>query len=228
MPVNNYLQFAFMLMPLVAMLLISDYISRLGMRKLLLSVQRHIERIVGIVTMLIGLLLFTANGWVPTDAMRTSLRWSQATWYWSALLVASSFFAGYAAQFRARQGGYLLQLRALPSELKNAALLVWIIYLLLYEFYFRWLLLPFGKLPTISMWWLNISTYFLIHLPHGKNEAIGSIPYGFLLGLSVIDSGTIWPAFFGHLSLVLAIQFMPWSHLISKGSTFNSTPSSII
>lgn len=222
MPANSYLQFAFMLMPLIAMLLISDFISRMVTHKLLLSVQRHIERIVGITCMLVGLFAFAGNGWITMNAMRTSLRWSQETWCWSVLLTVSSFLAGYAAQLRSKKGGHLSQLRIMPVELKLSALLVWVMYLLLYEFYFRWLLLPFGKMPVATMWLLNLSAYSILHLSHGTNESIASIPYGILLGVSVMYCGTIWPAFLGHLSLVIAMQFMPQGQLSSNKSSFKS------
>jgi membrane protease YdiL (CAAX protease family) len=82
----------------------------------------------------------------------------------------------------------------------------WAAYLLAYEFLFRGIVL-FSSLKAIGYWAavvLNVILYALAHLPKGKKEVYGAIPFGIVLCLVTLETGTIWAAFAAHVSLALS------------------------
>ena len=89
----------------------------------------------------------------------------------------------------------------------------WVIYLLGYEFLFRGLLLftstaAFGLWPAII---INIGLYSAFHLPNGAKETLASIPFGFVLCLIALITGSFWPAFVLHLTLSASAEmFSVW------------------
>ncbi len=85
----------------------------------------------------------------------------------------------------------------------------WSLYLLAYEFLFRGVLLLglnaiYGAWPAIT---INIAIYSLAHFPKGKKEALGAIPIGLTLSILTLNSGTIWIAFFAHLTMALSNDY---------------------
>lgn len=83
-----------------------------------------------------------------------------------------------------------------------------ILYLVAYEFFFR----GYFLFTTVALWnvetaiVLNIAAYSLVHSVNGRNEFIGSIPFGFVLCLFTVSSGSIWPAVLLHLLLALPFE----------------------
>jgi membrane protease YdiL (CAAX protease family) len=85
----------------------------------------------------------------------------------------------------------------------------WALYLLGYEFMFRGILLfpladHLGIWPAIAV---NTALYSATHIPKGFTEALGAIPLGLVLCLLTLSSGTIWIAFFVHLTMALTNSF---------------------
>ncbi len=85
----------------------------------------------------------------------------------------------------------------------------WIIYLFGYEFLFRGLLFfsiyhSFGLLTSLAV---NAIIYSLVHIPKGKAEMIGAIPFGILLCCMALLTGSIILPFLIHLSLALSTDF---------------------
>ena len=79
----------------------------------------------------------------------------------------------------------------------------WAIYLLGYEMLFRGLLL-FPLVEAIGLWpaiAVNIGMYSGTHIPKGLNETIGAIPISIVFCLLSVLTGSIWIAFFVHLSI---------------------------
>ena len=94
-------------------------------------------------------------------------------------------------------------------ELVIVSALSWIIYLFAYEFLFRGILLfssfrLFGYWPAVL---INIGIYSLVHIPKGAKEALGSIPFGLILSVLVLSTGTFWIAFFVHIILALSNEW---------------------
>lgn len=78
--------------------------------------------------------------------------------------------------------------------------LSWGLYLFGYELCFRGVLL-FGLAPVLGDWpALGVMTaiYVLVHLDKPMSEALGTLPMGFVFGLSALHSGSFLPAFFAH------------------------------
>lgn len=87
-------------------------------------------------------------------------------------------------------------------------LICWGFYLLGYEMLFRGFLL-FGLEQYLSPWvaiMITVIVYTLVHIPKGRIETLGSIPFGLLLGLISLSTGNFWIAFFAHISLAWSAE----------------------
>lgn len=100
----------------------------------------------------------------------------------------------------------------------------WVLYLFAYEYLFRGILL-FSLYEVFGFWIavaVNISLYSLAHFPKGSSETLGAIPFGLILCLVTLLTGTILFAVFLHISLALsteyfAIKYNPEMHFKRKG-----------
>jgi membrane protease YdiL (CAAX protease family) len=97
-------------------------------------------------------------------------------------------------------------------KIKNA--MGWAAYLFGYEILFRGILLfplvtEFGVWPAIAV---NVALYSSTHIPKGLDETIGAIPLGIVLSLLTLQTGTIWIAFFVHLTMALTNSFTALKH----------------
>ena len=88
--------------------------------------------------------------------------------------------------------------------------LSWIAYICGYEFVLRGLILQTSieVLNPDSAIILNLSFYALIHIPKGIKETLASVPFGLILCLLVMQSGSLWPAVFLHAVLALSNEWM--------------------
>lgn len=85
----------------------------------------------------------------------------------------------------------------------------WLIYLFAYEAFFRGLLLfslyyTFGMTAAIIV---NIILYTLAHIPKGRKEMIGSIPFGLILCLITLNTGSFFAAFMIHGLMAISYEF---------------------
>jgi membrane protease YdiL (CAAX protease family) len=95
---------------------------------------------------------------------------------------------------------------------KNA--FTWVAYLFGYELMFRGILLV-STIPLLGEWpaiVLNAALYALVHVPKNLEETIGAVPLGVILCLITIATGTIWVAFFVHITLALSNFFFSLRH----------------
>jgi len=88
--------------------------------------------------------------------------------------------------------------------------LSWAAYLFAYEFLFRGFLLfscepTLGALPAIA---INTAIYAFVHIPKGIKETIGAIPFGILLCIITLQTGTIWVAFIAHVILSQSNEYI--------------------
>jgi len=87
----------------------------------------------------------------------------------------------------------------------------WVLYLIGYEFFFRGFLL-YGALSVMDSWSavaLNAVIYALMHLHKNMRETIGSIPFGAVLAIVSLHTGSIWTGVVIHS--VLAISNSLWA-----------------
>ena len=92
---------------------------------------------------------------------------------------------------------------------KTKIIFGWIIYLLGYEILFRGIFLfplaaILGVWPAIA---INTLFYSGSHIPKGIKEAIPAIPFGIILCLITLLTGSILAAFIIHLGLALTSTF---------------------
>ena len=84
----------------------------------------------------------------------------------------------------------------------------WAVYNFSYEFMFRGFLLqaclPLGTVNAII---INIILYSLLHLNKGWQEAVGAIPFGLVLCLVTIYSGTLIASFIVHTILSVSTEY---------------------
>lgn len=85
----------------------------------------------------------------------------------------------------------------------------WTIYLLGYEMLFRGFLLfslydAFGAPLAIT---LNVVLYALAHIPKGAREMAGSVPFGVVLCMITLSTGSFLAAFVIHAAMALSNEF---------------------
>ncbi len=90
----------------------------------------------------------------------------------------------------------------------------WGIYLLGYEYLFRELLLftlaeSYGVPLAIAV---NVALYSSFHLPNGKNETLGAIPFGLILCLVSLQTGSFALAFLLHFTLSVSSEVFSIIH----------------
>ncbi|MFO7574107.1 MAG: CPBP family intramembrane glutamic endopeptidase [Bacteroidales bacterium] len=90
----------------------------------------------------------------------------------------------------------------------SVSFLGWASYLLAYEFLFRGILLfsltmALGVLPAVV---INVALYSAFHLPNGKDETLAAIPFGLVLCISALLSGSFIPAFLLHFILAFTVE----------------------
>ncbi len=166
---------------------------------------------------------FLSMGFLPAAAFALffkkippayGLNYTSAITYWPWLLLML-IIPPAANYFLARRPSNLKQypqMRISKWTWQRFALnsLGWFAYLLAYEYLFRGLLLfpvyeAYGLWTAISV---NIALYSLAHLYKGAGETLGAIPFGLLLCLVTLYTGTILLSFLLHLALALSNDYL--------------------
>ncbi|CAN5494160.1 hypothetical protein BH10BAC1_BH10BAC1_06870 [soil metagenome] len=108
------------------------------------------------------------------------------------------------------------QMRIMEWDKKRIAInsIAWISYLFAYEFMFRGILLitcyhSFGFWPAVA---INLSFYSATHIAKGLGETVGAFPYGLLLCLITISTGSIAVSFLTHVALALTNDYFSIHH----------------
>jgi len=130
---------------------------------------------------------------------------------WMAILVPpiillNYYVAGKPSNLRQYPQIRLMQWRRLDLL---ANFISWTIYLLGYEMLFRGFLL-FALYDAFGAPWaitLNVVLYALAHIPKGAREMAGSIPFGVVLCLITLSTGSFLAAFVIHASMALSNEF---------------------
>jgi membrane protease YdiL (CAAX protease family) len=102
----------------------------------------------------------------------------------------------------------LLSVAIANYSLVNTYFFVRALFLIVYEFFFRGVLLQ-ALLGVVNMEWaiaINIILYAIAHAFSNKKELIGSIPFGLLLCLVTIKLQSVWPAIIIHLALSFSYE----------------------
>lgn len=83
-----------------------------------------------------------------------------------------------------------------------------ILFIIAYEFWFRGYLLT-DSIATLGIPCaivLNLFLYALLHVVNGKDDVIGSFPFGLVLCSLCIWQGAVWPAVVLHLALTIPFE----------------------
>lgn len=110
------------------------------------------------------------------------------------------------------------ELPAYDPEHAWSYLLTRIVFLGIYEVFFRGILL-LGTLQFTNLFnalLINLLLYFLVHIRDSKAELIGTIPFGLALCLITGYSLSVWPAIVLHLVLSLTHEGYLLYHLTLK------------
>ena len=99
--------------------------------------------------------------------------------------------------------------RRWPTSLYIKSGAGWAGYLLGYEVMFRGVLLfplaeVLGVWPAIAV---NILMYSATHLPKGRDETVWAIPLAVFFSIAALQTGSMWPVFFAHLSMCWTNSF---------------------
>lgn len=84
-----------------------------------------------------------------------------------------------------------------------------IAFIFFYETWFRGYLLN-DSVAWLGVFWavaINVILYSILHIVNGREEALGTIPFGMLLCILTIWQGALWPAIFIHLALSIPYEF---------------------
>ncbi len=162
------------------------------------------------------LLLFVLAGVVPAAlipsvsglglaAYGLSFQRPTATLLWTAALSAAAVLAVAAGKNPDTSQYPQFRIREWRRGVIVANVVTWALYLLAYELSFRGFmlqaLLPYGVVPAVTV---NTALYVALHMPKGLREALAALPYGVVLCLVTLSTGTIWPAFVSHFALAMA------------------------
>lgn len=143
---------------------------------------------------------------------------SEIRWWIYLVLVSLIFAASFFSSRKQGKNSRVPQMRLSNWGAKETSisLLGWAIFLLGYEFLFRYLLLfttaaAFGIWPAVL---INIGLYSAFHLPNGMAETLASIAFGLVLCLVSLITGSFLAAFLLHLALsasaeLFSIRFNP-------------------
>ncbi|PSR06122.1 MAG: hypothetical protein BRD49_02125, partial [Bacteroidetes bacterium SW_10_40_5] len=85
----------------------------------------------------------------------------------------------------------------------------WFLYIGAYEFLFRGLLF-FSSIEVMALWQailINVVIYSLLHIPKGKGEIIGALPFGIVLCLGTYFTGNFLFAFITHGFQAVCVEY---------------------
>ena len=102
-----------------------------------------------------------------------------------------------------------IRVKEWSAQLLVLSAISWMAYLLAYEFLFRGYFL-FSSMALLGVWpaiTINTAIYSLVHIPKGKKETLGAIPFGIIISYLTIKTGTFWLAFFAHVILALSNEW---------------------
>ena len=152
--------------------------------------------LIGIIVSLFGYLFYTGEKEMLEP-------WRNNGWsFLIPFLIISTLIFGYftAGKIITKQSNVF----TFPS-FRSTYILIRIVHLILYEFFFRAVLLSacikwMGVIPAVLT---NLLLYSVIHWHSSRNEIIGTIPFGLLLCILTISFNSIWPAIIMHLALAM-------------------------
>lgn len=167
-----------------------------------------------------GIVVFTIGCWYYSSSLDSNIQIFELPWNDEWLLTCFAIaVTTVVIGFRAAKNNPVdPHHSSLSSFLLAVYLLIRIIFLILYECFFRGVLLLtlINEIEVIPAILINISLYVLIHCYSNRREIIGCIPFGFLLCMITLFYFSIWPAIIVHLALAISHEI----RLVSNKQSF--------
>jgi len=170
-----------------------------------------------------GIIVFVIGCWYYSSLPESNMQVFEPAWSdeWSLTCLVITIAAGMTGYKAARNNIS----RNLSSTLNTFSLatylLLRIVFLVLYECFFRAVLLfvLLTELEAIPAILINTTLYALVHCYSNRKEIIGCIPFGFLLCIVTLLHHSVWPAIIIHLALAISYEITLASN---KQSSFKS------
>ena len=140
---------------------------------------------------------------------------------WSLTCLVITIAAGMTGYKAARNNSSNNLPYSLNAFLLVIYLLLRIVFLVLYECFFRAVLLfiLLNEVEVMPAILINVTLYTLVHCYSNRKEIIGCIPFGFLLCIVTLLHHSVWPAIIIHLALAMSYEITLASN---KQSSFKS------
>ena len=170
------------------------------------------RRLLGFLLMgLLPLAVFTLGLELAPSDYGINLQHIQKSGIWIAIFVPPIILLNYYVAGKPSNLRQYPQIRLLHWRQMDLLVnfITWTIYLLGYEMLFRGFLLfalydAFGAPLAIT---LNVILYALAHIPKGVKEMAGSVPFGIILCLITLSTGSFLAAFVIHAMMALSNEF---------------------
>lgn len=177
-----------------------------------LFMAHFLRRLLGFVLMgLLPLLVYYYGFELPFQEYGINLKQSGRSVIWILVFLPPIIAMNYYVAGKPSNLEQYPQIRLFHWDLKDLFFnfTSWIIYLLGYEMLFRGFLLfsfyhAFGIPIAIGV---NVVLYALAHIPKGFREVAGSVPFGVILCLITLSTGSFLAAFVLHIMMALSNEF---------------------
>ncbi len=169
--------------------------------------------------LLFGLIPLVLAWWyLPERLLKSSLiiQDPETTILWSLGLMALIWpLSKKMAQHKSTQAVYpQMRITYWAPSLFILNALFWILYMGAYELLFRGLLF-FSSIEAMALWqaiFVNVFIYSLVHIPKGKREVIGALPFGIVLCLGTYFTGNFLFAFITHAFQAVCVEYFSIIH----------------
>jgi membrane protease YdiL (CAAX protease family) len=160
--------------------------------------------------LLSGIIVFIIGCWYYSSLPESDMQVFEPAWNdeWSLTCLVITIAAGMTGYKAARNNSSNNPPSSLNTFSLTTYLLLRIIFLVLYECFFRGVLLfiMLTELEVTPAILINVALYALVHCYSNRKEIIGSIPFGFLLCIITLLHLSIWPAIIIHLALAMSYE----------------------
>ncbi|HSK14113.1 MAG TPA: CPBP family intramembrane glutamic endopeptidase [Phnomibacter sp.] len=182
----------------------------------------HLSRCVTIVFFILAAMVIDAKGWLNTQGLQSFLSLHTRA-LWATLILGAVMLTATTLMAKKGLTGDRPK-QYLPMTLPRLIIytVVWMAYLLAYEVFIRGFLLPGtlgaailpGEGDTNAILLAgaivaNALFYGAIHLPKGRQEALGALVFGLVAAPLTLWAGSVWPVFIAHAILSLQMDVRP-------------------
>ncbi len=205
------MNYFFILIPLLANVFIEVGMTWKVSSEALLISKRHRVRMYGIGMLAFGIIVMLQFEIVQVNTLLKGWMPNGTTAVVSAFAALVALCAAMVILKKQASVNQSLRIETSNAISKIFSGIVWMIYLICYESYFRILLLPdIQHSNAIGIIFINVFIYAALHLHRAKSEMIAAIPFGLFVCYCTMLSGSVWPAFLAHLVLAWVCHFGTW------------------